>query len=57
MEAEIFVSSAAFAKQLQKKYEKEKNEFTVPLRTASECESFLPTGCAICTQFGPFFVA
>lgn len=57
MEAEIFVSSASFAEQLRQKFEKERSEFTVPLRTAQECETFLPMGCSICTQFGPFFVA
>lgn len=56
MEGEIFVSSSLFAEQLRKKFEKEK-AFTVPLKNASECEYFLPKGCIICTQFGPFYTA
>jgi phosphatidylserine/phosphatidylglycerophosphate/cardiolipin synthase-like enzyme len=55
MEAEIFVSSSSFAADLQKKFEREKNEFTVHVKTVKECEKYLPSGCSICTHFGPFF--
>jgi phosphatidylserine/phosphatidylglycerophosphate/cardiolipin synthase-like enzyme len=55
MEAEIFVSSQALATELQKKFERERNEFTVQVKTAKECDKFLPSGCSICNQFGPFF--
>ncbi|KAL3822007.1 hypothetical protein ACHAXA_002993 [Cyclostephanos tholiformis] len=55
MEAEIFVSSSSFASELQKKFERERNEFTVQVKTAEECEKYLPSGCSICNQFGPFF--
>lgn len=55
MEAEIFVSSSSFALELQKKFERERNEFTVQVKTAKECEKYLPSGCSICAQFGPFF--
>ncbi len=55
MEAEIFVSSSSFAAELQKKFEWERNEFTVQVKTAKECEMYLPSGCLICNQFGPFF--
>ncbi|KAL3768509.1 hypothetical protein ACHAW5_002466 [Stephanodiscus triporus] len=55
MEAEIFVSSSSFAAELQKKFDRERNEFTVQVKTAKECEKYLPLGCSICAQFGPFF--
>ncbi|KAL3822008.1 hypothetical protein ACHAXA_002994 [Cyclostephanos tholiformis] len=55
MEAEIFVSSTALATDLQKKFERERNEFTEQVKTAEECENYLPSGCSICNQFGPFF--
>jgi phosphatidylserine/phosphatidylglycerophosphate/cardiolipin synthase-like enzyme len=55
MEAEIFVFSSALATELQKKFERERNEFTVRVKTVKECEKYLPSGCSICAQFGPFF--
>ena len=55
MEAEILVFSSALATELRKKFERERNEFTVQVKTADECEKYLPSGCSICTQFGPFF--
>lgn len=55
MEAEIFVISSTIAMELEKKFKREKNEFTVQVHTTKECEKYLPSGCAICNQFGPFF--
>jgi phosphatidylserine/phosphatidylglycerophosphate/cardiolipin synthase-like enzyme len=55
MEAEIFVSSSSFAADLQKKFERERNEYTVQVKTVKGCEKYLPSGCSICTHFGPFF--
>ena len=55
MEAEILVFSSALATELRKKFERERHEFTVQVKTADECENYLPSGCSICTQFGPFF--
>jgi len=56
MEAEIFVFSSALATELQKKFDRERNEFTVQVKTVKECEKYLPPGCSICAQFGPFFL-
>ena len=55
MEGEIFVVSSSFASDLEKKFQVEKDAFATRVKTAAECQRFLPKGCAICTQFGPFF--
>ena len=55
MEGEIFVVSSSFASDKETKFHIEKEAFATRVKTAAECQRFLPKGCAICTQFGPFF--
>lgn len=54
-ELEIFVQSEAFASDLEEKFTRECEQFCIPVKTADECNQFLPIGCAICEGFGPFF--
>lgn len=55
MEAEIFVQSESFAADLEEKFMRESENYCIPVKTADECNQFLPNGCAICEGFGPFF--
>lgn len=57
MEAEIFVQSETFASDLEAKFMSERDLFCVSVKTADECNRFLPKGkgCEICEGFGPFF--
>jgi hypothetical protein len=55
MEAEIFVQSETFASDLEAKFMSERDLFCVSVKTADECNQFLPKGCEICEGFGPFF--
>lgn len=54
-EQEIFVQSEPFASDLEEKFTRESEQFCIPVKTADECNQFLPKGCAICEGFGPFF--
>jgi len=54
-EAEVFVHSEAFAANVLDKFDKERNEYCVEVKTPAECDVFLPDGCFLCQGFGPFY--
>lgn len=54
-EAEVFVYSEAFAANVLDKFDKERNEYCVEVKTPAECDVFLPDGCFLCQGFGPFY--
>jgi phosphatidylserine/phosphatidylglycerophosphate/cardiolipin synthase-like enzyme len=55
IEHEAMIESEIIAKQLEEKFECEKETFTIPLATPEDALRFMPDECCICPGFGPFF--
>ena len=54
-ESEVFIYSKVFACELLEKFKKESDEYCVQISAAHEIKQFLPSGCALCKGFGPFY--
>lgn len=55
IEHELLIESAAIAKQLIGKFEKEKNDTSVLITTPEVAAFWCPVGCKLCMPFGPFY--
>lgn len=54
-EGEVLIFSKAFASELQHKFRNESEKHCIQVSSAQECVQFLPSGCALCKGFGPFY--
>jgi len=55
MEAELFVFSKSFANVLENKFECEKEDSAIQIKSLEDIAFFCPRGCKLCKPFGPFY--
>lgn len=55
LEAELFVFSKSFANALENKFEREKEDSAMQIKSHEDIAFFCPRGCKLCKPFGPFY--